>query len=330
MRLDQFRECLQALGPIEFEKFVADVIRKSGRFNGVQLLGRTGMPDRGIDIEALEADPLLGQPRRWLFQAKKSKMVGADVAHYMQSVAMLEKSDSQPTQIVLVISGNITRNAQEVLSRSGIQVWDATKLAEIAAPELLTEWFGGKQESVQPDSVTVDKAAAFHNALDATAPGQEAWSAYQRLVSDILEFLFCPPLELPRYEFFDADVRNRRDILFENPARDGFWGQVRSDYSAHYIVVDAKNYAEPIPKSAVLDIAHYLKPYGCGMFAVLVSRLGPDGGAAHATREQWIGGGKMIVHLTDKNLRDMLELRASSGEPQEVVRRQIADFRMSL
>jgi len=75
-----------------------------------------------------------------------------------------------------------------------------------------------------------------------------------------LEFLFCPPLELPRYEFSDADVRNRRDILFENPGADGFWAQIRGDYSAHYIVVDAKNYAKPAPKSSVLDIAHYLKP----------------------------------------------------------------------
>jgi Restriction endonuclease len=330
MRLDQFRECLQALGPSEFEMFVADVIRKSGRFNGVKLLGRSGMLQRGIDIEAMEANPLLGQPRRWLFQAKKSKMVGVDVAHYMQSVATVEKSETPATQIVLVVSGNITNHAQDLLSRQGIEAWDAVKLAELATPELLTEWFGAKLESVQPDSVTTDKAAAFRTALYAMAPGQETWSAYQRLVSDILEFLFCPPLESPRYEFFDAEVRNRRDILFENPARDGFWGQVRSDYSAHYLVVDAKNYAEPIPKSAVLDIAHYLKPYGCGMFAVLVSRLGPDGGASHATREQWIGGRKMIVHLTDKNLCDMLELRASSGEPQEVIRRQIADFRMSL
>jgi Restriction endonuclease len=330
MRLDQFRECLQALDPIEFEKFVADVIRKSGRFNAVQLLARRGMTDRGIDIEAIEADPLLGQPRRWLFQAKKSKMVGVDAANYMQSIAMLEKSERQPTQIVLVVSGNITRHAQDVLSRTGIDVWDAAKLAELAAPELLTEWFGAKEESVQPDPITDGKAAAFRTALEETKPGHEGWSAYQRLVSDILEFLFCPPLELPRYEFFDADVRNRRDILFENPARNGFWGQVRTDYSAHYIVVDAKNYAEPIPKSAVLDIAHYLKPYGCGMFAVLVSRLGPDGSAAHATREQWIGGRKMIVHLSDRNLGDMLELRATNGEPQEVIRRQIADFRMSL
>jgi hypothetical protein len=327
MRLDHFQEALQALSPIEFEKFVGDLLKRSGRFRDVRV--QAGPVDRGIDLEAIEADPLLGQPRRWVFQVKKTRVVGVDVAHYMYAISH-EAQLEGPSQVVLVAAGSITRQAQEVLSRTGVQVWDSQKLAELATPELLADWFGSKLDSITPDIAAGQKANAFRAALNATAPGPVAWSAYQRLVADVLEFLFCPPLELPRYELSDADVRNRRDILFENPAGDGFWGQVRGDYSAHYVVVDAKNYAKPLPKSAVLDIAHYLKPYGCGMFALLVSRRGPGGAAAHATREQWIGGRKLIVHLTDKNLAEMLELRTNGGEPQEVIRHQIADFRMSL
>jgi hypothetical protein len=66
------------------------------------------------------------------------------------------------------------------------------------------------------------------------------------------------------------------------------------------------------------------------MFALLVSRHGPDSGGSHATREQWIGGNKMIVHLSGMHILEMLELRAKGGEAQEVIRQQIADFRMSL
>ena len=327
MRLDHFQEALQALSAIEFERFVGDLLKRSGRFRDVRV--QSGPFDRGIDVEAIEADPLLGQPRRWVFQIKKTRVVGVDVARYMCAITH-EAQQEGPSQVVLVAAGSITRSAQEFLARTGVQVWDSQKLAELATPELLADWFGSKPDSVTPDVAAGQTASAFRAALDATASGPEAWSAYQRLVADVLEFLFCPPLELPRYELSDADVRNRRDILFENPAGDGFWGQVRDDYSAHYVVVDAKNYAKPLPKRAVLDIAHYLKPYGCGMFALLVSRRGPGGAAAHATREQWIGGRKLIVHLTDKNLAEMLELRTSGGEPQEVIRHEIADFRMSL
>lgn len=87
---------------------------------------------------------------------------------------------------------------------------------------------------------------------------------------------------------------------------------------------------EPLSERPVLDIAHYLKPYGCGMFALLVSRRGPDFGGSHAACEQWIGGNKMIVHLSDMHILEMLDLRAKGGEAQEVIRQQIADFRMSL
>lgn len=327
MRLDQFKEALQLLSPIEFEKFVADLLKSSRRFSEVRI--EAGPFDRGVDVEAIEADPLLERPRRWMFQIKKTRVVGVDVARYMHAITSMVQQEG-PTQVVLVAAGSITRSAQEVFARTGIQVWDAQKLAEIASPDLLADWFGTKTDVVAPDVATSQKSALFRAALDATVPGKKDWSAYQRLVADVLEFLFCPPLELPRYELSDSDVRNRRDILLENPSGDGFWTQVRNDYSAHYIVVDAKNYAKPIPKRAVLDIAHYLKPYGCGMFAMLVSRRGPGSAAAHATREQWIGGNKMIVHLEDSSLKEMLELRASGGEPQEVIRRQIADFRMSL
>jgi len=327
MRLDQFQEALQTLSPMDFEKFVGDLVRRSGRFKDVRLQG--GPMDQGIDVEATEIDPMLGKPRRWVFQVKKTRVVGVDVARYMYTIAHMALQEG-PTQVVLVVAGSITRSAQGFLAQTGIEVWDSQKLAQLAAPDLLEEWFGAKPDVVSTDVATSQKVAAFRATLHATPPGKGAWSPYQRLIADVLEFLFCPPLELPRYELSDADARNRRDVLFENSGSNGFWAQIRSDYSAHYIVVDAKNYAKPITKSTVLDIGHYLKPYGCGMFALLVSRRGPGGAAAHATREQWIGGNKMIVHIDDTGLEEMLEVRGNGGEPEEVIRRQIADFRMSL
>jgi hypothetical protein len=329
MRLDQFQELLQSLSPIEFEKFVADLLRRSGRFTDIHLVGGVGVIDRGVDVEAHEYDPILGRPRRWVFQIKKTRVVGPDVARYMYAIAH-EALQEGPTQVVLVAAGTVSRSAREILSRTGIQVWDSQKLAELASPDLVAEWFASESSVVTQDVDVSQKALAFVSALDSIVPGEKGWSSYQRLIADILEFLFCPPLELPRYELSDADARNRRDIIFENPSGDGFWSQLRGDYSAFYVVVDAKNYAKPVPKRAVLDIAHYLKPYGVGMFALLISRREPSSGAAHASREQWIGGKKMIVHLGDAGMKEMLDLKTRGGEPSEVIRRRIADFRMSL
>jgi len=327
MRLDQFQEALQVLNATQFEHFVFELLKRSARFTDVRL--KHGPLERGVDIEAIELDRLLGRPRRWVFQVKQARVVTRDIVPYMQVISRMATQEG-PVEVVLVAAGSVAASARDALAREGIQVWDAQKLANLATPDLLADYFGANSTSVSTDEATVQKAEGFRAALAATVPGRTEWSAFQRLVADILEFLYCPPLELPRYEFTDSDARNRRDILFEKSVANGFWALIRSDYAAHYVVVDAKNYAKPIPKSCVLDIAHYLKPYGCGMFALLVSRRGPSSGAAHATREQWIGGQKMIVHITDTSLGQMLELRSSGGEPQEVLRRMIADFRMSL
>src|SRR6185369_711862 len=114
--------------------------------------------------------------------------------------------------------------------------------------ELIVRWFGSKK-GVEPDDSTIAKVNAFKAALDALPPGRDKWQEYQRLVGDVLEFLCCPPLESPRYEFSDDEERNRRDLIFENPLGSGFWAQVRHDYTALYIVADAKNYADPVGRT---------------------------------------------------------------------------------
>jgi hypothetical protein len=116
----------------------------------------------------------------------------------------------------------------------------------------------------------------------------------------------------------------------ENGAPDGFWSRIRTIYDAHYIVVDAKNYSAPLKKRPILDIAHYLKPHGCGMFGIIFSRAGASGAADHAVREQWIASRKMIVVLSDADAKEMLRLKAEAGDPEELLRRRIAAFRMSL
>jgi len=91
-----------------------------------------------------------------------------------------------------------------------------------------------------------------------------------------------------------------------------------------------KNYEEPLDKRPVLDIAHYLKPYGCGLFGILVSRRGASDACLHAIREQWIGAQKMIVVISDEQLLEMLRIKGEAGAPEEIIRASIATFRMSL
>jgi hypothetical protein len=232
---------------------------------------------------------------------------------------------------VLIVGGQLTAAARHTADQYGLTVWDNRDIVTRLTPGLREKWFGLLASQTESSTqARAPKADGFIAALDSIAPGEDSALQYQKWVADAFEFLFVPPLGPVHYEDPDGERRNRRDLILENWAADGFWAQVRSAYRADQVVVDAKNYTGPLKKRPVLDLSHYLKPYGCGMFGILCSRKGAAPSAIHAIREQWIGGGKLILVLSDALLAEMLRLKASRTPPEEVLRREIANFRKSL
>lgn len=326
--LNDFQEKLAALRGETFELFVVDILRATRRFS--HITRNEIMRGRQIDIAAIEADSVSNNPRRWIFELKGTKMVSSDVVHHIEAKKRDILNHDPNTKFVLVVSGQVTQAARSEADRFGLEIWDALKLASLTPEKIAISYLGGRIEIPKENPSSDSKASSLVESLHLIPAGREDWGRFQQLSSEILEYLFCPPLEPPRYESSDAEARNRRDMILENSAVDGFWSQVRNTYAAHYIVADAKNYGGPLKKHPVLDIAHYLKPYGCGLFGLLLCRKGAGVSALHALREQWIGGQKMIIVLSDVELEEMLRIKGEGGKPEEILRKAIADFRMSL
>lgn len=332
MNLDEFQNRLSLMSPMDFEKFVVDILRRTKQFSDVRecVLVNDGKGYvREFDIVAAESTNSDLPPQTWYFEVKKRPLISIDV---IDSIAgkYHELQKSGPVRFVLITSGSFTRAALHRAQDVAIELWDASKLAKLATPDVIERYFVEDTPSITPPEQNARKSDLLLQALRSTAPGRESWSAYQRLSSEIVEYLFCPPLEPPRYNIPDSDSRNIRDLICENSMMEGFWALIRMTYAAQYIVIDAKNYSEPIDKQPVLDIAHYLKPYGCGLFGILMTRNGPSPAADHAIREQWIGAQKMIVVLSDSDVEEMLTIKGSGGRPEELIRKKIADFRMTL
>ena len=329
MKLVEFQQLLQSMGWADFESFVVDLLRSSGRFTDIKL--HQAIAGHEIDIVAREKPDPLGQQATCFFETKASKIVSADTIHQVGALpSMLGNSIKGPVRTILVASGSLTKAAQAAAAAISLEVWDSLKLAEISSDALVQAYFGAEAKRPSVESPETNKSKSLAKRFQQIPSGNASANEYQKLVSDTLELLFCPPLEPPRYELTDADARNRRDMIFENACPTGFWAHIREVYSAHYVVVDAKNYEEPLDKRPVLEIAHYLKPYGCGLFGVLVSRRGASEAGMHAIREQWIGAQKMIVAVGDDQVQEMLRIKSEAGAPEEILRGLIAEFRMSL
>jgi hypothetical protein len=104
---------------------------------------------------------------------------------------------------------------------------------------------------------------------------------------------------------------------------------MRDVYDAHYVVVDAKNYVGQVKKRDILQLANYLTAHGTGLFGMIISRSGDDRSAHETRREQWVIHRKMIIVLNDEDLRQMTANQLSGGDPGELIRQKIEDFRLA-
>jgi hypothetical protein len=235
--------------------------------------------------------------------------------------------------VVLAVPEALQDEYKAEFKEAGYRVWDIsyiaykfgsyfTQVTDSAFRELLLRALRASRGN------TVGKQLARQ--LKAIPCGKENWSAYQKLLANIFEYLFVPPLAKALYEIADEPRINRRDIVIPNYADDGLWVYLRQKFVADFVVIDAKNYCGRIKKNEILQIANYLKDSGAGMFGMICSRMPPGRSALLIRREQWTIYRKMIVMLTDADLTQMLTLKDAGDEPEQVLRQRIEEFRLGL
>lgn len=233
---------------------------------------------------------------------------------------------------IFTFPGTLTEEFKHYFEDAEIEVWDLAYLANrfnwsitlIDSPSLL--------QMLQAAKNKINKSAEEEliEKLKNCLPGKQEWAKYQKLVGEILEYLFCPPLGKPISELSDFSNINRRDFILPNYTENGFWAHLRSKYTGDYIVVDAKNYKEKLKKEQALQIANYLKNYGAGLFGMIVCRNGADKNCMHTLKEIWLVQKKMIVILTDNDIEQMLLDKQNKVQPEITIQQKIENFRLSL
>ena len=164
----------------------------------------------------------------------------------------------------------------------------------------------------------VGRAQQLIQALDDVPLGARHAVAYERACESILEFLFCPDLGPPKAQVFNSSRSVRRDLIMKNGAETGFWARMRERYIADYLVAECKNVKGSVGNTSVWQLAGYMKERGVGFFGMLLARNGVSRGTANpAILDQWIHAKKMIVPVSNEDLKAMIEMRDSGGEPTD-------------
>lgn len=313
----------------EFNIFLRDILTANPDYSSVvveQALGERARPDFTTTRRLKERNQslLIESKGRSFFRQRQIEQAIAQINHY-RSIATFDA-------VALAFPGRISEADRAKLKAAKIEVWDLDYVANAFSKEIESLPLSGLKQlySLVADSDTIKVSETPLKRLYDCIPGKEDWVRYQKVIKDIFELLFTPPLGAPIWESTDISKTNRRDIIIPNYAFEGFWKFLRERYSADFIVVDAKNYKNKIKKAQVLQVANYLKPHGAGMFAIIACRKGGDSACLTTLREQWVAHGKLIILLTDREFEEMLLAAGSGGDPAEVIEQVIQEFRLSM
>jgi hypothetical protein len=172
------------------------------------------------------------------------------------------------------------------------------------------------------------EAEALKQRLGAISAGRERAAEYQRVVLEILNYLFNPELIDGAPEVRTVDGTERRDIIFTNDSDESFWEFVRSEHSGILVMFEAKN-TEDLEMANINQTATYMGDR-IGRLGVIVTRKGPSEAVKRKIFSVWNDSGpyrKVILVLSDEHLRAMLDLRRGNGSPTKWMQRHYRAFR---
>ena len=159
--------------------------------------------------------------------------------------------------------------------------------------------------------------------------GAAASGDYQRLVYEILNFLFEPDLTGGEFEVSTYLGTERRDLIYWNEAEQSFWKYVRETYSSPLLMFECKNVAG-LEIEHINQTATYLGAR-LGMLAFIATREPASDAIVRKIYSVYNDSPsvprKVILVLSDRDMEAMLAMRGSGESPTSYPQRLYRELR---
>jgi hypothetical protein len=156
--------------------------------------------------------------------------------------------------------------------------------------------------------------------LRSLSTGQGDAYRYQGVMFRILNRLFEPDLIEGRTQARTVHGTEIRDILFTNDSDKPFWDFVRNTHGSLTVVFECKNTAA-VDNGDVDQLAGYLGD-ALGYFGIILGRQ-PMTDPCMLKCIAWYNKGtphRVMIALADEDVVRMLQIKASAGDPTQIVR----------
>jgi hypothetical protein len=321
----------------QFELLCGSILAAEG-FEDVRQNGRPGQVQHGVDLTFSSPDG-----KQWVAQVKHFRHLSSpsllqSAINDVERGRVFFNADkaflmlSTPVNFQLVARLDIPVN---------LEVWDAERLAlliekhpavkaglldVIQAEKRFNDLFSGQVRST-PESTQASELIAR---LDSVAAGKPGATGYELVCTDILIYAFSPYLRAPKIQNTSEDGLDRRDAIFPIGSGSQFWDDIKYSYSSRLLVVEFKNYVDPIGQAEVESLQQYLYARARRSFGIICSRQGPAKPAIAARRRAWMLADNLILFLADGDLKDLVHLKLQGKNPAAVLDAQMDEFFLKL
>ena len=141
--------------------------------------------------------------------------------------------------------------------------------------------------------------------------GRESFSKYEKLCVSILKYILGEYLTLWEQQKTTEENLYRFDMCckIKNGVTQDFFDTICKYFSTKYIVFELKNDEKSITQREIYTTEKYLYEKALRKVAIIISRKGADKHAKMATRGSLRESGKLIICLSDEDLKAMLQIK---------------------
>lgn len=184
--------------------------------------------------------------------------------------------------------------------------------------EMLYGFIKPRIKTIASDSSVYAKGNALLVRLQKCPKGLEGWAEYETICCDIFEFLFKDNFRYytARTQTYTHDKIFRRDLIINNNYKDStsIWAHAKADFNCNVIVIDFKNYHDPLEQNEFYLPSKYLNLIG-GKFGILFTRAGLGESAKDLQKKLLQTHGELLLCLSDKDLEGMIDEKMSAQDP---------------
>ncbi|OGU13279.1 MAG: hypothetical protein A2076_13055 [Geobacteraceae bacterium GWC2_53_11] len=320
------------LTPQDFEKLCERLLVAEG-----YILDHQERRARDIGVDFLISTP---DGQRWVGEAKHTHRTIAPASMFRHAASQLraaKKYLAADGGLLLVSMTMPTLLMEELEESEHLAIWDGRKMREILSrhPSIISEFAVAESASETTSGPTEvellePRATELIERLEQLQAGKEHFKLYEDLCIEILNYVFIPPFTIPDIQSRSEDDLDIRDAVYPINNKNEFWDQIKNLCSTWFAVAEFKNYTASIGQNQVESIQQYLYHKAMRNFGLLCSRLEPSESAKKARRRAWVESEKLIVFLSDEDMKDLIIAKSFGQDPSTIIQAQLQEFFLCL